>query len=195
MGKLIVWNVVSVDGYFEGTEPWDLRMHDHIWGDDLRDLSMRIGEETGLLVFGRVTYEGMAAYWPDATDESEIATFMNAVPKLVASRTLTEATWNNTEVTDDIVGELTRRKAEGDRPIHVFGSARLVDSLLAADLVDELLLGIAPVIIGTGTPLFTAADTPRPLKLVEARAVDTGGVVLRYAVPTADDEPGVPVTG
>ncbi|WP_167133515.1 dihydrofolate reductase family protein [Paramicrobacterium chengjingii] len=186
MGRLIVWNIASVDGYFEGAQQWDLRLHEHIWGEDLRQLSLRFGEELGLLVFGRVTYEGMAAHWPDADDESEIAEYMNAAPKLVASRTLTTATWHNTEVAADIVDELSRRKRVDERPIYVFGSALLTDSLLQAGLVDELLIGIAPVILGEGTPLFKPAASPLPLQLVEARAIDTGGVLLRYAVPSAE---------
>ncbi|MGO1770623.1 MAG: dihydrofolate reductase family protein [Microbacterium sp.] len=183
MGRLIVWNIMSVDGFFEGTEKWDLRLHEHIWGEDLRRLSLSFGEDMGLLVFGRVTYEGMATHWPNDEDDPEIAEYMNAVPKLVASRTLTEATWNNTEITADIVGELTRRKRADERPIYVFGSATLTDSLLRAGLVDELLVGISPVVLGAGTPLFTPASFSGPLELVEARAVDTGGVLLRYAVP------------
>ncbi|WP_022869809.1 dihydrofolate reductase family protein [Yaniella halotolerans] len=182
MAKLIVWNIVSVDGYFQGVEPWDLRLHEYIWGQDLQDLSMQFGRELGLLVFGRVTYEGMAEHWTTTTDEGEIAEYMNAAPKLVASETLTTAHWNNTQVTDDIVGELTRRKAADDRPIYVFGSARLADTLLQADLVDELLIGVAPVLLGEGEPLFKPAPVPRPLTLLETRPTDTGGVLMRYAV-------------
>ncbi len=181
MGKLIVWDIVSLDGYFEGTEKWDLALHEHIWGEDLHALSLRFGEELGLLVFGRITYEGMAAYWPNATEEADIAAYMNAAPKLVASRSMTEATWQNTEVTADIVGELTRRKVLDDRPIYVFGSAELTGSLLEAGLVDELLIGIAPVILGRGNPLFSPGPQ-RPLTLLESRSIDTGGVLLRYAV-------------
>lgn len=180
MGQLIVWNVISIDGFFEGDQPWDLRLHEYIWGEDLRRLSLQFGEEAELLVFGRNTYEGMAAHWPADTDEPEIAEYMNAVPKLVASRTLTAPEWNNTEATADPIGELARRKQLGERPIYVFGSADLVDSLLEADLVDELLLGIAPVILGSGTPFFTTSEAARSLELLESRAVDTGGVLLRY---------------
>lgn len=182
MGKLIVWNIISIDGFFEGGQSWDLRLHEHIWGEDLRRLSLRFGQEAGLLVFGRTTYEGMAAHWPTDTDESEIAAYMNAIPKLVASRTLTAPEWHNTEATSDPVGDLTRRKQLDERPIYVFGSADLVDTLLDAGLVDELLLGIAPVVLGSGTPFFKEADTARPLSLIESRAVDSGGVLLRYRV-------------
>lgn len=180
MGTLIVWNVISIDGFFEGDQPWDLRLHEYIWGEDLRRLSLRFGEESGLLVFGRNTYEGMAAHWPTDTGEPEIAEYMNAIPKLVASRTLTVPEWNNTEATSDPVAELTRRKQLDDRPICVFGSANLVEDLLDAGLVDELLLGIAPVILGSGTPFFATSEAARPLELLESHAVDTGGVLLRY---------------
>lgn len=185
MSTLTVWNIVSLDGRFEGPEKWDLRLHEYIWGEDLRELSLQFGENLGLLVFGRVTYEGMAAHWPNSTEEDAITAYMNAAPKLVASRTLTEASWQNTEVTADIVGELTRRKQLDERPIYVFGSAELTDSLLAAGLVDELLIGIAPVVLGAGTPLFKPAPAPRPLVLLDVRALDTGGALLRYAVPTS----------
>src|SRR5690606_5352580 len=117
----IVWNIISLDGYFEGNEPWDLQLHQYIWGPDLRRLSLQFGDTLGLLVFGRVTYEGMAAHWQTDDTEPEIAAYMNAVPKLVASRTLTKATWHNTEVTADIVGELVKRKQLDARPIYVFG--------------------------------------------------------------------------
>lgn len=185
MGTLIVWNVISLDGYFEGPEKWDLRTHEYIWGRDLEELSLGFGREMGLLVLGRVTYEGMADYWSATNAEQpEITAYMNDVPKLVASRTLTEVTWNNTEVTADIVGELTRRKTLDERPIYVFGSAELTDSLLAAGLVDELLIGVSPVILGAGTPLFKPAPALRPLGLLEARPLDSGGVLLRYSVPS-----------
>jgi dihydrofolate reductase len=182
MRKLLVWNIISLDGFFEGPTTWDLELHTYIWGADLRRISLEIGAELGLLVFGRTTYEGMAAYWTNATEEPEIAEYMNASPKLVASRTMTEATWNNTEVTSDIVGELSRRKQQDGRPIYVFGSAQLTNSLLAAGLVDELLIGISPVVLGTGTPLFKPSTTKRPLKLLDSQRLDSGGVVLRYAV-------------
>lgn len=155
----------------------------HLGGEELRELSLGFGENLDLLVFGRVTYEGMAEHWPNDTTEPEIAEYMNAVPKLVGSRTLTDPAWNNTEVTSDVVGELTERKRRAEGPIYVFGSAEVADALLAAGLVDELLIGISPVLLGRGTPLFKPATGLRPLELLETRSLQTGGVVLRYAVP------------
>lgn len=97
----------------------------------------------------------MAAHWQSRTDGLEITQYMSATPKLVAPRTLAEAEWDHTEVTADIVGQLTRRKGLNDRPIYVFGSADLSATLLEAGLVDELLIGIARVTLGAGTPCAT----------------------------------------
>jgi dihydrofolate reductase len=108
---------------------------------------------------------------------------MNALPKLVASRTLTEADWNNTTVASDIAAAIRARKAKADKDknLYVFGSAELVDSLLADGLIDEIMLCVAPIAIGKGTRHFKegrAAD----LSLAEVRPLQTGGVILRYAV-------------
>lgn len=181
MARIIAWDIISLDGFFEGDEPWDLRHHEYIWGPDLRELSLRIGAEVGLIVFGRKTYQGMALHWPADTTEPEIARYMNQVPKLVASHTMTTASWQNTEVTDDIEIELRHRRSSDDRPIYIFGSAALVDSLLGVGLIDELMIGIAPVLLGSGNSLFKKHSIRRELTLLETRRIDGGGVILRYA--------------
>lgn len=181
MARIIAWDIISLDGFFEGNEPWDLRHHEYIWGADLRELSLQIGQEVGLLVFGRKTYQGMAQHWPTDTIEPEIARYMNEVPKLVASHTMTTASWQHTEVTDDIELELRHRRISDDRSIYIFGSAALVDSLLSAGLIDELMIGVAPVVLGSGNPFFKTHSTRRELTLLETRTIDTGGVILRYA--------------
>ncbi|MCD7059471.1 dihydrofolate reductase family protein [Pelagibacterium xiamenense] len=178
MRKLIVWNVMSLDGYFEGTEPWSLDFHTTVWGQDLEEFSLKQGNEIGTLLFGRRTYDGMAAYWTQET--GAIADMMNAVEKAVVSRTLEAANWTNTRLLKGdlaaIVGDL---KAEDKKDIFVFGSAELVNQLLDLGLVDEYRICIAPILLGKGTPLFSAGMTP--LKLLEARPVDTGGILARYA--------------
>lgn len=181
MRKLIGWNLMSLDGYFEGETPWDLSFHLTAWGEDLRQYALSLGEETDFIVFGRKTYEGMAAYWPEATDEPEIKAYMNAKPKGVASRSLSEAEWNNTRVLADAVLELRAIKAEPGKTIFVFGSAELQHALLEAGLMDEIRVCLAPVLLGKGNPLFKAGSEKR-LKLLEARPIDTGAVILRYAV-------------
>lgn len=182
MAKVIVWNLVSLDGYFEGTKKWDLDFHNRGWGEELSQLSSDFGQSAGLLVFGRVTYEGMKAYWTTTEDEGETTKhYMNALPKLVASRSLSASDWNNTELTADIVSELKRRKKALDKTIYVFGSAELTESLLEAGLVDEIMLCLIPIRLGKGTPLFKDSAKPQNFNLLEARPLKTGAVILRYA--------------
>ncbi|RCW27193.1 dihydrofolate reductase [Ciceribacter lividus] len=181
MRKLIIWNLMTLDGYFEGKTPWDLGFHELVWGNELRDYSLEIGRQTDLLVFGRKTYEGMAAYWPEATNETEIKEYMNTIAKIAVSRTLTHADWNNTRVVRDPVSELKTLKQQPGKDIFIFGSAELCDSLLKADLIDEIRLCLVPVVLGGGNPHFKPAETPRPFTLLESRPIKTGAVILRYA--------------
>lgn len=180
MAKLIVWNLVSVDGYFEGAKKWDLDFHNLAWGPELEKLSEEFGDNAAALVFGRVTYDGMAAYWKSA-EPSKVTTYMNALPKLVASRTLKSVDWNNSRVTPDIVAELTRMKAEQSKALYVFGSAELTHSLLEAGLVDELMICIVPVILGEGTLLFKPGRKIG-LDLTETRRLGSGAIINTYAV-------------
>lgn len=183
MAKLIVWNLVTLDGLFEGPTKWDLAFHNDAWCDELADLSKEFGEKAGLLVFGRVTYEGMKAYWTTAEEEGEVKAFMNALPKLVASRSLTASDWNNTQVTAEIAGEIARRKAVSAKDIYVFGSAELTDSLLRDGLVDEIMLCVVPVVLGAGTPFFKPGSPARKFSLTQSRPLSNGAVILNYAVP------------
>ena len=181
MRKLIVWNVMTLDGYFEGPTAWDLDMHGTVWGDELEAFSLEQGEEIGTLLFGRRTYEGMAAHWTQET--GDIADMMNGIEKAVASRTLESADWNNTRL---LSGEATESvkalKAEDGKDVFIFGSAELVGALLAVGLVDEYRVCLAPVVLGTGNPLFKPGSPRRDLDLLESRPLKTGGVLLRYGV-------------
>lgn len=181
MAKVVIWNLVTLDGFFEGEKKWDLDFHNRAWGPELEKLSSEFGASAGLLVFGRVTYEGMKAYWTTASeDEGEVKTYMNALPKLVASRTITTSDWHNTEVTADIVGEIAKRKQVLDKTIYIFGSAELTDSLLKAGLVDEVMLAIVPVQLGKGTPFFKEGAR-RDFNLIEAKPLSNGALLVRYA--------------
>ncbi|BCH23873.1 riboflavin biosynthesis protein RibD [Mesorhizobium sp. L-8-10] len=184
MARLIVWNLVTVDGYFEGAKKWDLDFHNLAWGPELEKLSEEFGDNAAALVFGRVTYEGMANYWRSA-EPGKVATYMNALPKLVASRTLTSVDWNNSRVTADIVPELKRLKAELTKELYVFGSADLTHSLLEAGLVDELMICVVPVLLGEGTLLFKPGRKTG-LDLTETRRLGNGAIINSYAVKQAD---------
>ena len=181
MRRLVAWDLMTLDGYFEGRNPWDLGFHETVWGDELEAFSLEQGKEIGTLLFGRRTYEGMAGYWSQET--GAIADMMNSIDKAVATRTLGEATWNNTRLLKgeaaEAVGAL---KAEEGKDVYVFGSADLLDSLLKAGLVDEYRICVAPVVLGGGNPLFKPQGQQVKLRLESARPLKTGGAILTYAV-------------
>jgi dihydrofolate reductase len=188
MRKLIVWNLISLDGFFEGAQPWELDWHEYVWGDELERLSLEQLDSADLLLFGRATYEGMAAYWSAAT--GAVAELMNGIAKRVYSRTLKRADWSNTTlVPDDAAADVARLKQAGDANVLIFGSARLTASLARRDLVDEYRLGLVPVVLGRGTPLFPAAAARQRMELVEATPLRSGCVILRYRPLARADAP------
>lgn len=178
--RLILWDLITLDGYFEGAEKWDLAFHETAWGPELEAFSLEQAREVGMLLFGRVTYQGMAAHWAKA--EGAIADFMNGVPKVVFSSTLAEANWENTRLVGSDAAEEVRRlkaeEAEGD--LFVFGSADLSSSLLDAGVVDELRLGLVPVVLGNGTPFFKLRRTSFDLERVGTRQLGSRCTLLRY---------------
>lgn len=179
MRTLIMWNIVTIDGYFEGEGRWELPWLEQIWGDELEQFSLEQLRSAEMLVFGRVTYEGMAAYW--RTARGEIAEYMNALPKIVCSRTLETADWPGTTIVrHDAAGAIAALKAEGTGTMFLFGSADLSATLMKAKLFDEYRLGIAPTVVGSGRRLFGRGATPQQLELLETRPLATGGVILRY---------------
>lgn len=169
---------MTLDGYFEGGAPWDLGFHGSVWGEELEQFALEQLGEIGTLLFGRKTYEGMADYWSKET--GEIADVMNGIAKAVTSRTLETADWTNTRLLrGDGVEAVRALKAEEGKDVFVFGSADLLDSLLAAGLVDEYRLCLTPVAIGAGNLLF---KHPVEMRLLDVRSLGTGGVILRYAL-------------
>ena len=174
-----MWNLITLDGYFEGAKPWDLAFHHTVWGEELERLSIEQLRGADRLIFGRATYEGMAAHWQTA--QGEVADWMNRLPKVVFSRTLQRAEWTNTTlVKGDAAAAVRELKRQGDGTSLVFGSAGLSATLIAHDRFDEYRLGVAPVILGSGTPLFGRGLATKKLRLLEARALGSGGVILRY---------------
>lgn len=178
MARLIMWNLMTLDGMVEGPNR-DISWHEDVWGEELEQLSVEQLNAAGGLMFGRVTYELMANYWPNAA--GEIADFMNAAPKYVFSHTLARSNWNNTQVFGaDVPATVARLKRESTKDIFLFGSADLAGSLIPHGLIDEFRIGVNPVILGGGTPLFKASDRMK-LKLQDSRTLSTGVVILRYA--------------
>lgn len=182
MRKIIIWNVVTLDGCFEGEKPWDLSFHSLVWGPELEALSLEQLREADTLIFGEHTYKGMAEYWTTAGDEGGVTALMNSIPKIVCSSSREKAAWNNTTIVRDAVPELQRLKEQGDKPMYIFGSGKLVQSLMNTGIIDEIRLCIAPIILGHGRRLFTDECTARNLTLLESRSLHNGGVILRYKV-------------
>jgi dihydrofolate reductase len=174
-----MWNLISLDGYFEGEKNWDLGFHDLVWGKELEQFSIEQLKSADMLVFGGVTYEGMAKYW--TTAEGETADFMNRIKKVVCSPTLKSADWSNTTIVKNAVAELPKLKQQGNGNMFVFGSGKLSETLMKANLFDEYRLVIVPVILGNGRRLFDQGLNYQKLKLLESRPLSTGGVIVRYA--------------
>jgi dihydrofolate reductase len=136
---------------------------------------------TDAYLFGRKTYEKMAAYWPTAPADDPFGTHLNATPKYVVSRMLQRGDWEPTTVIrGDVVDEVKRLKQQPDGHIAVLGSGALVQTLAENDLVDEYFLAVYPILLGTGKRLFREADEVRKLRLIDSRTTGTGGVLLTY---------------
>ena len=113
-----MWNLVTLDGFFEGPKSWELDWHDSVWGDELEKYSIEQSKSTGMLLFGRVTYEGMASYW--SSEKGEIADFMNTIPKIVFSKTMKKAEWNNTTlVKGNALEEVAKLKRQPGKNIQM----------------------------------------------------------------------------
>jgi dihydrofolate reductase len=140
--------------------------------------------EAGGFLLGRRTYEIFAAYWPNAGEEEQvIAEPLNTKPKYVASRTLTEPLeWqNSTLLQGDVAEAVAALKQEDGDDVHVIGSARLVQTLIERDLVDEFRIMIDPLVLGGGKRIFGDDGVLRPLRLVDGQVTSTGAILGTYA--------------
>ena len=159
---------------------WHLRYFDDI----SRNWVLTYLNEAGGFLFGRRTYEGFAAHWPNASEEEQvIARPLNTKPKYVASRTLTEPLmWqNSTLLRGDVVGAVGALKREAGADLHVMGSTQLVQTLIEHDLVDEFQLMIDPLVLGRGKRIFPNDGVLRALRLVESKVTTTGAILATYA--------------
>ncbi len=186
MPKLVVFNHVSLDGYFvdgSGDMRWAHR-EDTEWSA----FAAENAGGGGRLLMGRVTYEMMASYWPTphARENAPIvADRMNGLPKVVFSRTLASATWTNTKlVKTDLAGEVRRMKDEPGPNLVILGSGSIVSQLAAAGLVDEYQIVVNPIALGSGRTLFETLEKRLPLELRSTRSFKNGNVVLSYAACT-----------
>jgi dihydrofolate reductase len=153
--------------------------------DDLsRDWVVANMTQAGGFLFGRRTYENLAAYWPNAPEEEQaVAQPLNELPKYVASTTLTEPlVWQNSHLLKGDVAEAVaglKRQDGGD--VHVMGSTELVRTLIEHDLVDEFRVMIDPVVLGGGKRIFREDGALRPLRLIDTQVTTTGAIIATYA--------------
>lgn len=176
---------MTLDGYFEGPDPWQLDMHGTVWGKEMEEFSLSQGAEIGTLLFGRRTYEGMRDYWTN--EQGPIANMMHGLDKAVASRSLERADWTNTRILKGEAAKTAKAlKQEDARDVFVFGSADLLTTLMAEGLVDEYRLCLAPVVWGEGRPLFRPEGGRTHFRLRESRPLKTGGVILFYEQKSAE---------
>ena len=181
MRKIFAFIMTTLDGYYEGpNQEFDFRVID----EEFNRFAIEQLDEADTLLFGRATYEGMAAYWPTPAgeqDDPEIAARMNGLSKVVVSRTLDDAEWANTRVIkDDVTGELTRLKQQPGKDIAILGSSDLTVRLLQAGLVDEVQIMVNPVVVGAGKSVFRTAPGRISLKLLKSRLFDSGNVLVHY---------------
>jgi dihydrofolate reductase len=182
MRKLLVFNSVTVDGYFtdiKGDMSW-AHQQDPEWNDFVAGNS----ESGGELLFGRVTYEMMASFWPTpaaAKHFPEVAEQMNKLPKVVFSRTLDEATWQNTRlVKGNLAGEVRKLKEESGDHMVIMGSGSIISQLAPENLIDEYQLVVNPIVLGAGRTMFDGLKERLKLKLTSSRTFGNGNVLLCY---------------
>jgi dihydrofolate reductase len=189
--KLTVTTFVSVDGVYQGPGGpeedrrdgfdrggWLVPHFDEATGQFIDE----VFREVDAFLLGRYTYEIFAASWPNVTDPNDnVAKSLNTLPKYVASSTLTDPQWTNTTVLDgDLVSAVRELKERDGRQLQVHGSGRLVQFLLANDLVDRLNLLVFPVIVGAGRRLFPDSGIATGLALEESRTTPSGVAISVY---------------
>ncbi len=182
MRKLLVFNHVTLDGYFvdkNGEMSW-AHKNDPEWNAFVAENAGGGGQ----LIFGRVTYDLMASFWPTPfaiENMPEVAAGMNSMPKVVFSRTMDQALWNNTKlVKGDLAAEIRKLKQEPGEGMVILGSGSIVAQLAPEGLIDEYQIVVNPVVLGAGKTMFEGVKEKLNLKLTRTRAFGNGNVLLCY---------------
>ena len=181
MRKLQVFNLITLDGYFAGAEG-DISWHRV--DEEFQELANAAANSGNTLLFGRKTYELMAAYWPTPEglrDDPVVADGMNRSEKIVFSHTLERADWHNTRlVQGELLTEVRRLKAGTGSDLTILGSGSIVAQLAAAELIDEYRLLLNPVALGRGRSLFEGIGRPLHFRLTGTRSFGNGNLLLCY---------------
>lgn len=182
MPKLVAFNTVSVDGYY--TDPQGDMSWAHKQDPEWNAFVANNAKGDGRLVFGRVTYDMMASFWPTpmALERAPVvAAQMNALPKVVFSRTMKRAEWNNTLlVKGDMVEEMRKMKGEPGPDMVILGSGTIVAQFSQARLIDEYQVVVSPIVLGGGKSMFSGLTARLPLKRTKSLSFENGNVVLWY---------------
>ena len=178
MRRVVALELVSVDGVMESPEEWASSYSN----DEMEEANAAGMAASNAMLMGRVTYEGLAAFWPNQPGGTPMVDYINSVAKYVVSTTLEEPLgWNNsTLIKGDVAEEIDKLRRQPGKDITVIGSGALVRSLLKDGLLDELRLMVHPVVLGGGKRLFEDGEDRKALELVDSKAFDTGVVVLTY---------------
>lgn len=183
MAKVVVFEHLSTDGYFMD-EDGDISWTKNDTDEQYNDFTSNNVKQGGILVFGRITYELMAAFWSSHVAFEhfpKIAPHMNNLPKVVFSKTMTETTWTNTHIIhQDLLGQMQKLKNEAKTDIVILGSGSIVTQLALTDVIDEYQFVYNPIILGSGRTLFDGVHENRYLKLLESRSFENGKVYIRY---------------
>jgi dihydrofolate reductase len=186
MPKLVAYNAMSLDGYFtdaNGDMSW-AHKHDPEWQAFVSENASGGGQ----LLFGRVTYDLMASFWPTelaARSNPIVVERMNSLQKFVFSRKLDQVTWKNTTLLKgELAAEVRKLKQQPGPNIVIMGSGSVVAQLADAGLIDEYQIVLNPIVVGNGRTLFEGVKRKLPMKLAKSRAFSNGNVVLFYE-PTA----------
>lgn len=190
MRKLVVVEFLTLDGVMQGLGSPDEDREGGFehggwgapYGDEVLGAVAAAGmPKTDAYLFGRKTYEKMAAHWPNQPADDPIAASLNATPKYVVSRTLRRTDWDSSSVLNgDVPQTVKDLKQRPGQNITVLGSGVLVQTLIEHDLVDEYQLFVHPIVLGTGKRLFRTYDQVRRLQLVDSQATTTGVLLLTY---------------
>jgi dihydrofolate reductase len=179
MRKIVASELVSLDGVMESPEEWAFSYSN----DEMAEANTSGMAEADAMLFGRVTYEEFAAYWPyQNSAEQPFTDYLNNTPKYVVSTTLEEPLeWQNSIlINDNVAQEISRLKQQPGKDIGIVGSGTLVRSLLRDGLLDELTLMVPPIILGRGKHLFEEAGDQKALELVDSKTFATGVLYLTY---------------
>lgn len=191
MRKVAFFMMTTLNGLYERAR-WDVDPNGIDWhntDDEFETFAAAQLGDADTILFGRVTYEGMATYWPTveaiATDP-EVAEKMNALPKVVFSRTLQGVDWSNSRLAgDDVAGEIRRLREQPGKDIIILASSDLAASLAAEGLIDEYRIMVNPVFVGRGKPVFAGLARDVSLTLLDTRTFGNGNVLLTYAPASA----------